>query len=727
MKNLTKLRSARLVPQLRSAVTCIITFFPLLSCTVFAEQTLVNQDARLDEAAMRWRDVHDGLERAGDLIAVGKCDDAVAHLVQLEESFPAPYRRIPKEVRANLARHLERIRNPKRDDEPEDPFGAAPSDAMPEARLADLCRELHAFRAAAALYRHAWEAEATRNDKHPDESIGFRLLACMCVLDADMEQLNALYERLHPSKQEREHWDTRLANLRRFRAGETDQALLEEVIGSRDPFYRLRTLQRMKADPDRGWPREFAYEQTAATLASLGDQEGRDAWESKILNDLAHNARAVEKVLAKRCSRAESVEDFDRQYGAYCAHCAQMPEADALCGLLLLRRQSKLQQNKRWAKAAEVNRRIIDELPHTYYAKHAQSALAGCLRLLGDHEAAITEYKKVFEIKWEEKDRDTVFGNIIEASGLHDAARALSVCYEATGGFDEALNWAKAARDTYPYSSSCGLAMAGEYRRADAEVMRLKLRAGRAEEALRQIEERMLDRLDPGGQGDDDWKDLYAMLIDALREQGGLMALETRMDAARRRNRDQWRASGGLDESYDGNSAGMLVAESHLKIRRAADANDVRALWELIPHTKTSALDILGSRGHDDFDRRWEVRRAIEALLATPEMSIEFLRSKLNSRTSEQSWAIALLARLDEWNDFDAVEREIQWIARLDKRQSDEREAELALMQRDYYFAMLEINREKALAVLRRNANSDNLRTSSTAAAIIDEIEFGAA
>lgn len=99
-----------------------------------------------DDARTKWRTVHDHLERAGDLIAQRKLDEAVAWLKRLEQELPEPYRVISRDVLNKFREKFAEIKAIERGDAPLGPDD--PSQVLNDAELARLCRQLHAYGAA---------------------------------------------------------------------------------------------------------------------------------------------------------------------------------------------------------------------------------------------------------------------------------------------------------------------------------------------------------------------------------------------------------------------------------------------------------------------------------------------------------------------------------------------------------------------------------------------------
>ena len=492
--------------------------------------------AQTADAGMTWRVVHEKLEQAGDLIAQHELDQAIARLQQLEEELPEPYRAIPRKVHQKFREKFDQIDAIKRGS---DPFGPDdPNELLNDAAMVRLCQDLRANRAAAQLFQAAFEANPPRGDDRHNPSIGPRFLDCLINLDADLERLQCAFDSLdvdHPEVQSL--CRARLAAERELRKGKHDAGFLAKVLRLRDPFYRLRLLQRLITETRDEKHRLFCFEESARTLHELGDLAGRDAWESRILHEFGSNSFAAEAVLANRCSRAQTDEEFDLALAAYRAHSPRLSEPDDSCALQILRRINELTYQERWEKAVELDRLILEQFPDSLHANDAQFDLATSLHSLGKFREAATEYEKVLKIERGELEVvDGATGVFLDiwSDRFNDAARGLAECHEALGNLDLAVKWAIVRRDQYPILSFCANAHWGEDRAASAEVVRLMFKADRTNEAVPLCEEAMLQRFNRGGR---EWNEVYAMLVDHYREHGSLLELESKMTEAMRASR----------------------------------------------------------------------------------------------------------------------------------------------------------------------------------------------
>ena len=151
-------------------------------------------------------------------------------------------------------------------------------------------------------------------------------------------------------------------------------------------------------------------------LSNLGDENGREAWEDKLLLDFKTLPQACANVHLERGLRAFAQRDF--------------------------------------SKTLTLLRRVCAEFPDTLAWGDAQYTVALVLQQQQKFDEAMAEYQKIFPSKVRDHDLDPEKSEDCK-NYRHRAAIGISECFAAKKDFAQALSYAEQARDKYKFDSFC--------------------------------------------------------------------------------------------------------------------------------------------------------------------------------------------------------------------------------------------------------------------------------
>lgn len=326
----------------------------------------------------------------------------------------------------------------------------------------------------------------------------------------------------------------------------------------------------------------------------------RDAWQSKVLIDLPHDQEACGSVLLDRGREAYNTGELEVAF---------------------------VQFDK-----------IRRKYPESSSYPWALGKLGAIEQVRRNYPAAIANYRAMFAKVAKDTEREPYDRGSLPHDLLHFSAVGLSHCYEATGDFSAALEWAEASRDHYHGwpRATCGMGMEEEEHKFEIWKARLLSRGGKPAEAIK-----LLEQMLQYGSFFGSWYPIEAapLYVQIHRDHQQLDLLPARLKAMREESA-AWHKK--LKIESDGNNGYLQAVERHWQIAQAAENRDLATLWDQFPTSDSNGvfhtLFRQGASRH--------VRQAIEALVAMPETSGPFLLQKLRGTRQDQAWAIVVLAKM---------------------------------------------------------------------------------
>lgn len=355
-----------------------------------------------DGALTNWQKALAVFQQAGAQVGEDRLADAKGRLLSASKNLPSPYAQMSGEFAARLA--------------------AAASTTNADLRcktLVRLCADLRAYKAALKLQKQGADIETLQDDA----AYAWRLFEA-----GDLPAAQAEYKRRIAAETVdtfAEHYREQLRLVERHATHRTNAAHVLDLVKNHylrgfeeqaDPLGAARELFHVLPHAHRPEDSVAVMQSLIKCLASLGDEVGRDAWESRILSTFTNQPEVCASVLLERGMRAYSATNY--------------------------------------SVALTLMRRICSDFPETPAYGDAQTTIGLILHDQGRYADAIAEYQKIFPSHVRDHDLDPNKSDDCK-NYRHRAALRISECYAALGKFQEALYFAEQARDRYVYVSYC--------------------------------------------------------------------------------------------------------------------------------------------------------------------------------------------------------------------------------------------------------------------------------
>lgn len=165
------------------------------------------------------------------------------------------------------------------------------------ANLGDVCRDLDAPRGAADLY---WRAVRGHPQDHND--VSSRLAQMLIAVKADEKEFHELENIVANDIYKRDLREALKARKEQFARSDDDilKAFEQPGMAGFVCGVSLEDLNRLLPKAKNDAQRLAVYWRTSGELESLGDFQGRDAWEEKILREFKHDPNACAAVYYDR-------------------------------------------------------------------------------------------------------------------------------------------------------------------------------------------------------------------------------------------------------------------------------------------------------------------------------------------------------------------------------------------------------------------------------------------
>jgi len=314
-------------------------------------------------------------------------------------------------------------------------------------------------------------------------------------------------------------------------------------------------------------------------------------------------------------------------------------------------------------RSLELLREITARFSEGSVAPRAWLGMGEVLRRLGDETAMVEAYRQAAQLK----PVDTHANPMDASNTANRAVEFLGLHYMKKGDHPEALRWWM-DREPGSWCGNCSISLRTR-RRQRIEACRAEIE--KSEEALRRLGTKALDPnwILPG------FSLYYADLMIA---RGRSADLRRQVEAALA---DPVRAPGAR------------TLETYLKMIRAAELKDARAIWARLVEGLTA-----GSK------ETWKIEKSADPLLTIPDSTIPVARKWLESGTREEArLAASLLARLRDDGALSLFR------SRIDATTSHRRQ--LAT----WFWRLASMKTEKALALLREYAEGEDPRRAEAA------------
>ncbi len=372
------------------------------------------QNAKDNNVALyRWKEVRDSFQKAGRLIGEERLEEAQEILLSVKQVSQKGYT-----LRADM--HLLRLHSAMhaQDSDPKSPFYSP--NARCE-RLVNACYKLEAYEAAIRWAKKMSQANSSQA-KRVAGVVG-RCLHDMDKIEPALETYRALLKSASVVDVERRIEQT--MQLRRQREEKTKD--LDSIIevarkdyseGYNHRLFRaLELLESALPMVKTNKERQRLYRHICQCLYFAGDEEGRTAWENRLLKETKGDVEIAAAVAIERAQRAYHAKRYDDALRRYRDICKRFP-ASSQYG------------------AAQFNVGVI-------------------LKEQKKYDRAIAEYHVLIDSQVNDRDPGS---NIMVAfrNYRHRAAVGVSNCYLQQRRYEKALEYAYLARDKHRYQSWCG-------------------------------------------------------------------------------------------------------------------------------------------------------------------------------------------------------------------------------------------------------------------------------
>ncbi len=539
----------------------------LLLATVYASNA-----APPNDPLYAWLGSRESLRSAARLIAKLRLQEADAELSRLARDLPMPYRKQASEA-------IEKLRPAMKTDRTLDAYHRY-------ANLGDVCRDLDAPRGAADLY---WRAVRGHPQDHND--VSSRLAQMLIAVKADEKEFHELENIVANDIYKRDLREALKARKEQFARSDDDilKAFEQPGMAGFVCGVSLEDLNRLLPKAKNNAQRLAVYWRTSGELESLGDFQGRDAWEEKILREFKHDPNACAAVYYDRGERAYRAKDRAKALEMFRKVCADYRRSDA-CG-------------EAWRQIGMI------------------------LRRQGKYDEAIAAYRQLMPDKSKKVDVDCL------------EAGPIACCYEAKGDFTSALEWVEAIETAHGnHGIGCLNCYYAESARLTLWKAALFDKLGRSDDALKLIEPQVFKN---------ECDDAAFLLVDIYHRRGQLEKLDEKIAEAKKRNvasnkLEYAKHPDRVDPSYDGVTDSMKVANAYLALRRMIDKGDVDGLFTIIEGSEDNAFGTF-VRFPSEPAPSWQVTKTLAALDNLGERAVPFLRKQLDGSPRSQGWAFVLL------------------------------------------------------------------------------------
>ena len=356
-------------------------------------------------ALTNWQVARVVFQQAGAAITESNLVPARVQLAAASTNLPVPYRAMATGFSAQLEAAA-RLPNDKE----------TPSRSR---ALVELCAALGAYDRALKLQA----GFSTAEDLQDDPAYAWRLFETGQVEAALAEYRRRIKDELVDTFADHFREQLRLLNQRAtnrtdviFSLRLVKEHYLRGFEEKADFFGALQELNRVLPSAKNSGEAVLVIAEIIQRLSALSDTAGRDAWEDQLLARHASEIAACANVHLERGSRAFSA-------GNYSAAMASL-------------------------------RKVATEYANTPAWGDAQYTLALVHQTEARYTEAIAEYQKIFPSPVRDHEMDVNKSDDAK-NYRHRTALRIAECYAAQNDFANALSYAEAARDKYPYVSYC--------------------------------------------------------------------------------------------------------------------------------------------------------------------------------------------------------------------------------------------------------------------------------
>ena len=381
-----------------------------------------------DPALTNWLAAQSTFERAGSLLGDEKWDSARAALLAARTNLPAPY----SGLSTQLAQRLEVILR-------------EPASGGRTERTALLCADLQAFDAAIKV-RHVKPILGEDEDDDGGAWWLFERGDMKAALSRYQQRLSqeriSVYKDYYRKQVTMiEGWADNAMNPD-FVLGVVRERHMKGFERKADPWGALRQLNHVLPRVGTSTNGAKIYEQIIICLSALGDEAGRDAWENKLVADFKSDPEACAGVY------------YDRGVRAYHQH-------------------HDLEGSIRWM------RKLCAECPTATLWGDGQYSMGLILQDEKKFDEAIAAFAAIFTSKV--NDYQLEQGSSEDCKNYrYKAALRVSECYESKQDLARALEFARQAKEKYPFISYCSLCQQQTRAFTDKRIAELEEKIRRA-------------------------------------------------------------------------------------------------------------------------------------------------------------------------------------------------------------------------------------------------------
>ena len=423
--------SAMLTKSPKFARLQIVTLLMLIVCAIALVTPAPADQARADSssALTNWQAALRSFQKTGASIGEDKLDRARTELAAASTNLAPPYSTMATQFATRLASAI-----------------ATSPDAKNPGRLkamVKLCADLRAYDVALRLQSAASSAEELTDDL----TYAWRLFEAGNTKAALTEYKHKLAEETVDTFADYYREQIRLAEQRAENLTNVQFSLdlvrlhyLKGLEEKADSLSAIQELHRVLPHARNATQAVAVVEAIISRLTDLGDENGRDAWEGKLLSDFKTQSEACASVRLERGLRAFASKDYP--------------------------------------KALTLLRQVCAEYPDALSYGDAQYTVALALQQQGKFDEAVEEYRKIFPSKVRDYDLDPEKSDDCK-NYRHRAALRISECYAAEKDFTMALSYAEQARDRYTYVSYCKNCLAENKQYLETRISELRAALGK--------------------------------------------------------------------------------------------------------------------------------------------------------------------------------------------------------------------------------------------------------
>lgn len=356
-------------------------------------------------ALTNWLVALNTFRHAGALVGENKLTDARRELAAASTNLPSPFAAMAAQIAAKIAA-----------------ASAVGTNSVGAGELRTRikwCAQLHSYDAALRLQSASMPADELEDDS----TYAWRLFESGNLSAALAEYKRRLAGEMVENFRQNYQDQARLAEQRAANLTNATYSLrlvqqhyLRGLEEKADPLGAVTELYRVLPHARDAREAVAVQEEIIRCLARLNDEDGRDAWEDKLMRDFPSDAEACANVLLERGLRFYNAGDY--------------------------------------ARALSLLQKVCTQFPNSGSYGDAQYAVGLILHKQGKYTEALAEYQKIFDSKVNDQLIDTEKSDDYK-NYRHRTALRMSECYEAGQDFARALSYAEMARDRYPYLSYC--------------------------------------------------------------------------------------------------------------------------------------------------------------------------------------------------------------------------------------------------------------------------------